>query len=126
MPRRRTGGRPSTAVRRRRNYSTYLWAFLAAVTTFVVGAGFALFRGVDILLHGERRDPTSAVPFVVLLLAFVLESASLRRGVSQARAGAERAGRTLRTYVRVSSDTTLKAVRRRSTPVATRSPRVPR
>jgi cation diffusion facilitator family transporter len=90
---------------------TYLWAFLAAVATFIVGAGFALLRGIDILLHGEPRDATpAAIPFLVLLFAFVMESASLGRGVSQARAGAESAGISLRTYVRLTSDTTLKAV----------------
>jgi cation diffusion facilitator family transporter len=90
---------------------TYVWAFLAAVATFIVGAGFALLRGVDILLHGEPQDATSAaVPFLVLIFAFVMESASLWRGVSQAGAAAETAGISLRTYVRVTSDTTLKAV----------------
>ncbi len=71
---------------------TYLWAFLAAVVTFVVGAGFALFRGLDILLHGEHQDVSIVVPFVVLVFAAVMEGVSLVRGTSQARAGAERAG----------------------------------
>ncbi len=90
---------------------TYLWAFLAAVATFVVGAGFALVRGVDILRHGETPDAAgTVVPFLVLVFAFAMESASLRRGVGQARAGAARARVPPRTYVRVTSDTTLKAV----------------
>jgi cation diffusion facilitator family transporter len=90
---------------------TYLWAFLAAVTTFVVGAGFALVRGIGIVLGGEKRDASSVVvPVVVLLFAFVMEGLSLRRGMGQVRAGAERAGMPLRTYLRVTSDTAVKAV----------------
>ncbi len=89
---------------------TYLWAFLAAVTTFVVGAGFALLRGVDIVLHGERMDANATVPLVVVLVAFILESGSLRRAVRHGRVGAERARMRLPTYLRVTSDTTLKAV----------------
>ena len=89
---------------------TYLWAFLAAGVTFVLGAGFALFRGVDILLHGEHQDVTVAVPTLVLVFAFFMDGMSLKRGLSQARAGAARAGVPLRTYLHVTSDTTLKAV----------------
>jgi cation diffusion facilitator family transporter len=90
---------------------TYLWAFLAAVVTFVLGAGFSLLRGVDIVLHGESRDSAPAmVPLVVLLFAFVMESISLRRGLRQARAGAVRVGLRRRSYLLLTSDTTLKAV----------------
>jgi cation diffusion facilitator family transporter len=89
---------------------TYLWAFLAAMVTFVIGAGFAVVRGVDILLHGETRESSIAVPVVVLVFAFVIESTSLRRSVTQARAGTQRVGVPLRTYLRVTSDTALKAV----------------
>lgn len=89
---------------------TYLWAFLAAVVTFVVGAGFALVRGADVLLHGEPGDSAVVVPLLVLAFASVMESTSLRRSVTQARAGAQRAGIPLRSYLRVTSDTALKAV----------------
>jgi cation diffusion facilitator family transporter len=90
---------------------TYMWAFLAAVVTFVVGAGFSLTRGFDILVHGEARDETAGVvAFLVLLFAFVLESVSLRRGMTQADVGAERARLSRRAYLRLTSDTTLKAV----------------
>jgi cation diffusion facilitator family transporter len=90
---------------------TYLWAFLAAVTTFVLGAGFSLARGVEILHRGESSDAApAAVPFIVLIFAFLMETLSLRRGLTQARAGAEKAGLRRRSYLRLTSDTTLKAV----------------
>jgi cation diffusion facilitator family transporter len=89
---------------------TYLWAFLAAVITFVVGAGFAIVRGLDILFHGEPGESAGLVPLVVLAFAFVMEGVSLRRSMTQARAGAQRAGVPRRTYVLVTSDTSLKAV----------------
>jgi cation diffusion facilitator family transporter len=89
---------------------TYLWAFLAAMVTFVIGAGFAIVRGLDILLHGEPSDSAIAVSVVVLVFAFVMESASLRRSMTQARAGTQRSGVPLSTYLRVTSDTALKAV----------------
>ncbi len=90
---------------------TYLWAFLAAVATFVAGAGFSVVRGVDILVHGEPRDGTvAAVPYVVLVFAFAMEGVSLRRGLRQARAGAAKVGLRRRTFLRLTSDTPLKAV----------------
>jgi cation diffusion facilitator family transporter len=90
---------------------TYLWAFLAALATFVVGAGFALVRGVEIVLHGEKRDANSlVVPVLVLLFAFAMDGASLRRAMSQVRAGAQRAGMPARRYLRVTSDTAVKAI----------------
>ena len=89
---------------------TYLWAFLAAMVTFVVGAGFAILRGVDILLHGEPTDSSIAVPLLVLAFAFVMESTSLRRSMTQVRAARQRAGVPLRSYLRIMSDTALKAV----------------
>ncbi|MCU1373478.1 MAG: cation transporter, partial [Actinomycetia bacterium] len=89
---------------------TYVWAFLAALATFVIGAGFAVVRGVDILRHGEHGDSAIALPLLVLVFAFVMEGISLRRGIEQASAGAQRARASLRAYLGVTSDTTVKAV----------------
>jgi cation diffusion facilitator family transporter len=90
---------------------TYLWAFLGALATFVAGAGFSLARGVETLLYGERPDPGGAlVSYGVVAVAFVLEAASLWRGLRQARGMAAQARLGPRAFLRVTSDTPVKAV----------------
>jgi cation diffusion facilitator family transporter len=90
---------------------TYLWAFLGAVATFIAGALFSLWRGVAILAHGESADSGSMLlAYGVLVFAFLVESSSLLRGLSQARSMAARVNLPRRTFVRRTSDTTLKAV----------------
>lgn len=90
---------------------TYLWAFLGAVATFVAGALFSLWRGVTILAHGESPETGSVLlAYGVLAFAFLVEGLSLRRGLSQAGSMAARSNLPRRTFVRVTSDTTLKAV----------------
>jgi cation diffusion facilitator family transporter len=90
---------------------TYLWAFLGAVATFVAGALFSLWRGLDILMHGEKRDGASMLlAYGVLFFAFVVEGISLWRGLSQADSLAARVHLPRRAFVQRTSDTTLKAV----------------
>ncbi|MDX2558989.1 cation diffusion facilitator family transporter [Streptomyces sp. TX20-6-3] len=87
----------------------YVWALLAAVATFVGGAVFSVYDGVHTLTHGEELgDPL--VSYIVLGVAFVLEGYSLRTGVRQMRAEAERAGAPFARYLRLTPDTTVKAV----------------
>ncbi|MFD0077977.1 cation diffusion facilitator family transporter [Streptomyces sp. NPDC127166] len=87
----------------------YVWAMLAAVATFVGGAVFSIYDGVHTLTHGEELgDPT--VSYVVLGIAFVLEAFSLRTGVRQVRAEADRMQAPFARYLRLTADTTVKAV----------------
>ncbi|MFF3607373.1 cation diffusion facilitator family transporter [Streptomyces sp. NPDC002463] len=87
----------------------YVWAMLAAVATFVGGAVFSIYDGVHTLTHGEELgDPT--VSYVVLGIAFVLEAFSLRTGVRQVRAEADRMKTPFARYLRLTADTTVKAV----------------
>ncbi|MEU3604258.1 cation diffusion facilitator family transporter [Streptomyces sp. NPDC035033] len=87
----------------------YVWAMLAAVATFVGGAVFAIYDGVHTLVHGEELgDPL--VSYVVLGVSFVLEAFSLRTGVKQVRAEAERMRAPFARYLRLTPDTTVKAV----------------
>ncbi|MFC9389438.1 cation diffusion facilitator family transporter [Streptomyces venezuelae] len=87
----------------------YVWAMLAAVATFVGGAVFSIYDGIHTLTHGEEvGDPL--VSYVVLGIAFVLEGYSLRTGVRQVRAEAERARAPFARYLRLTPDTTVKAV----------------
>ncbi|MFF7437062.1 cation diffusion facilitator family transporter [Streptomyces sp. NPDC008122] len=87
----------------------YVWAMLAAVATFVGGAVFSIYDGVHTLTHGEELgDPTAS--YVVLGVAFVLEAFSLRTGVRQVRAEADRMKAPFARYLRLTADTTVKAV----------------
>ncbi|MFD5765780.1 cation diffusion facilitator family transporter [Streptomyces sp. NPDC127049] len=87
----------------------YVWAMLAAVATFVGGAVFSFYDGIHTLTHGEELgDPL--VSYIVLAVAFVLESFSLRTGVKQVKAEAERMRAPFAEYLRQTPDTTVKAV----------------
>ncbi|MFE5946134.1 cation diffusion facilitator family transporter [Streptomyces sp. NPDC056480] len=87
----------------------YVWALLAAVATFVGGAVFSVYDGIHTLTHGEEvGDPL--ISYIVLGVAFVLEGYSLRTGVRQMRAEAERARTPFARYLRLTPDTTVKAV----------------
>src|SRR4029077_20545956 len=60
----------------------YFWSLLAAVSIFVLGAGFSAYQGVKALTSsGESGSPTWA--FVVLGASFVFEGASFLKAVRQ-------------------------------------------
>ncbi|MFI8366023.1 cation diffusion facilitator family transporter [Streptomyces sp. NPDC085466] len=87
----------------------YVWAMLAAVATFVGGAVFSVYDGIHTLTHGEELgDPL--VSYIVLAVSFVLEAFSLRTGVKQVKAEAERMRAPFARYLRLTPDTTVKAV----------------
>jgi cation diffusion facilitator family transporter len=106
----RRGGKPADE-RHPLGYGreSYLWALLAALATFVAGAVVSVLEGVDEFLHGEEHGDVR-ISFIVLAVAFVIESISLLRAVRQVRAGARRWRMTFRSYLRHTSDTTVKAV----------------
>jgi cation diffusion facilitator family transporter len=88
---------------------TYFWAFLAALCTFGVGAGFSIYQGVETIRNGEEQgSPT--ISYIVLAVSFVLESGSLVKAVRQVRSSAKEHGTTSRQYLRHTTDTTVKAV----------------
>jgi cation diffusion facilitator family transporter len=106
----RRGGRPAD-VRHPLGHGreTYLWALLAALGTFVAGAVVSITEGVDRIRHGgERGDST--VAFVVLAVAFVLEGTSLVRALRQVSGTARRFRVRMRTLLRETTDTAVKAV----------------
>jgi cation diffusion facilitator family transporter len=88
---------------------TYFWAFLAALATFALGAGFSIWQGVTTILGGEEQgDPL--VAYIVLAISFVLEGASWLKAVRQVRGAARKWGTTPRRYLSATTDTTVKAV----------------
>jgi cation diffusion facilitator family transporter len=89
---------------------TYVWALLAAVSTFVAGAGFAVTEGTHTILADGEAEGHFTLNYVILAVAFVLESLSLRTALRQVRGKAAVWGTTPGRYLSVTSDTTVKAV----------------
>lgn len=88
---------------------SYVWAFLAALFTFVAGAGFAVTHGVTtILVHKHTGDYMAS--YVILAISFVIESISLARALRQVRTESRRWRTTPHRFLRLTADTTVKAV----------------
>jgi len=106
----RRGGKPADA-RHPLGYGreAYLWALLAAVATFVVGALVSILDGVNrIRFGGDQGDPR--VAFAVLGVAFVLEGTSLLRALRQVQGSARRYRVRARTFLQETTDTAVRAV----------------
>jgi cation diffusion facilitator family transporter len=88
---------------------TYFWAFIASLTTFLVGAGFSFFQGITTILEREEQgDPL--VSYIVLGVSFVLEGISFLKAVRQVRGAARKWGVSPTGYLSRTTDTTVKAV----------------
>ena len=70
----------------------YFWAFVVALVLFSLGGLFALYEGIEKLIHPHEVE-SPIVAFVILGVAIVLESLSLRTAVHEARP-AKRPGQT--------------------------------
>jgi cation diffusion facilitator family transporter len=88
---------------------TYFWAFMASLCTFVVGAGFSVYQGVQTIVE-RKPEGSPLVSYIVLAVSFVLEGSSLLKAVRQIRGTAKERGVSSRSYLQVTTDTTLKAV----------------
>jgi cation diffusion facilitator family transporter len=85
----------------------YFWAFVVALVLFSLGAVFAVYEGVDKLIHPHGlEDPI--VAYVVLGVAIVLETISLRTAVREA--SPERRGRTWWRFIRTARSPELPVV----------------
>jgi cation diffusion facilitator family transporter len=89
--------------------AAYFWALLAAVCTFIAGAGFSITHGVHTVLHGEELSDTST-SFAVLGISFAIEAVSFRQAIGQVRAAASRWHVKPLRYLGMTSDTTVVAV----------------
>jgi cation diffusion facilitator family transporter len=87
----------------------YLWAFLAAIASFLIGGCLSVALAVRALVNrGSTVDGLAA--WLVLAVAFVAEGASWLQGIGQARREARQHGRPVRRYLLGSSDPALRAV----------------
>jgi len=88
---------------------TYFWAFIASLTTFLVGAGFSFFQGITTIIERKPEgDPT--ISYIVLAVSFVLEGVSFLKAVRQVRGAARKWGIGPGAYLNRTTDTTVKAV----------------
>ena len=88
----------------------YVWSLLAAVGLFVVGGSLSVWRGVTELLHGEASAENYLIAYIVLGVAFLLESSSLLQAFRQLRGEAAAFDRDLLEHVLDTSDPTTRAV----------------
>ena len=75
---------------------SYFYAFVVAVVLFTVGALFSVYEGIHRITHPEEVS-SPVVAFVVLAVAIVLESLSLRTAL--AAAASELRSRGLRRFI---------------------------
>jgi len=88
----------------------YVWSLLAAVGLFVVGGSLSVWHGVTELLHGEAKAEDYLIAYVVLAVAFVLESISLSQALRQLRGEARSFDRDVLSHILDTSDPTTRAV----------------
>ena len=62
----------------------YFWAFVVSIVLFTAGAAFALYEGIEKLLHPHELE-SAAWAIGILLVAFALEGFSLRTAVHEAK-----------------------------------------
>lgn len=107
----RRGGRDADA-RRPLGYGreAYVWSLLAAVGLFVVGAAVSIWRGVTELLHGSDSAEDYRIAYLVLAIAFILESVSLLQALRQLRRDAKTFDSDVLEYTLRTSDPTVRAV----------------
>nr|WP_307872972.1 cation diffusion facilitator family transporter [Actinoplanes ovalisporus] len=88
---------------------SFVWAFIAAVFTFVGGAGFSIYHGIETIVHGEEMG-AFVWSYVVLAVSFVAEGTSFLRARRQVAGASRRWGVSPSRFLRLTPDTTVKAV----------------
>jgi len=88
----------------------YFWSLMAAVSIFTSGAVFAFYEGFEAIFGEPREQASPLIGYIVLGLAFVLEGISWLRAVRQVRAEAAAEGRSVRRYLQLIDDPTVKTV----------------
>lgn len=106
----RRGARPADAEHQfGYGKESYVWAFLAALCTFIAGAGFSFVQGFHTIVTNQRVH-AFGLTYLVLGIAFVVEGVSLLRATRQVRAEAARWRVRPLHFLRLTPDTAVKAV----------------
>lgn len=88
---------------------SFVWAFIAALFTFIGGAGFSIYHGVTTIIAGEHSGDF-LLSYIVLAVSFVAEGVSFIKAHRQVTGESERWGISRRRFLRLTPDTTVKAV----------------
>jgi cation diffusion facilitator family transporter len=88
---------------------SFVWAFIAALFTFVAGAGFSIYHGVTTIVGGEHSGHY-LISYVVLGVSFIAEGASFLKARRQVAGESRRWGVSQTRFLRATPDTTVKAV----------------
>lgn len=88
---------------------SYVWAFIAALFTFLAGAGFSIAHGISTIREGAHTG-NYRVSYIVLAVSFAIETVSLTRAVRQIRSEVRQWNTTFRRFLRLTADTAIKAV----------------
>ncbi|WP_433825318.1 cation diffusion facilitator family transporter [Actinoplanes sp. CA-015351] len=88
---------------------SWVWAFIAALFTFVGGAGFSIYHGINTIIEGEESGPYLA-SYIVLAVSFLAEGVSFLKARRQVRTESSRWNVSTRRFLRLTPDTTVKAV----------------
>jgi cation diffusion facilitator family transporter len=87
----------------------YVWAFIAALFTFIGGAGFSIYHGIETIISGEESGDFRW-SYAVLAISFVAEGTSFLRAKKQVAGESRRWGISPTRFLRLTPDTTVKAV----------------
>lgn len=88
---------------------SFVWAFIAALFTFIGGAGFSIYHGVTTIVEGEETG-SYLWAYVVLAVSFVAEGTSFLRARRQVNDESQRWQTSVVRFLRLTPDTTVKAV----------------
>jgi cation diffusion facilitator family transporter len=88
----------------------YFWSLLAAVSIFTSGAMFSFYEGFSTVFGEPEKQSRPLVGYLVLLLAFGLESVSWIQAMRQVRRESAEQNRSIVEYLRLVDDPAPKSV----------------
>jgi cation diffusion facilitator family transporter len=88
---------------------SFVWAFIAALFTFIGGAGFSIYHGVTTIISGEHTGDY-LLSYIVLVVSFLAEGTSFLRARRQVNDASARWDISPFRFLRLTPDTTVKAV----------------
>lgn len=87
----------------------FLWAFLAAIASFLIGGCLSVALAIRELVTGGSSGDTR-IAWIVLAISLVADGASWLQGMRQAQREAKARGTTVRHFLLATSDPALRAV----------------